>query len=58
MDKYVPKIAKEVGLRYRQVVERCLSGYFDDDVNEKVTYGDVTLFYKDAVESMSEIFVG
>jgi hypothetical protein len=58
LDKYVPKIVKEVGLRYQQVVQRCLSGYFDSDIEERATYSHVTLFYKDAVEPMSEIFVG
>jgi serine/threonine protein kinase len=58
LDKYVPKLVKEVGLRYQQVVQRCLGGYFDGDIDESATYRDVTSFYKEAVEPISEIFVG
>jgi hypothetical protein len=35
-----------------------LGGYFDGDKDESATYRDVTSFYKEAVEPISEIFVG
>jgi hypothetical protein len=56
--KYVPRICKEVGTRYYEVVERCLNGYFDDIDEENPMLGDVSVFYTAVVEPMSELFVG
>jgi hypothetical protein len=56
--KYVPRLSKEVGSKYCEVVERCLSGYFDAIDEEDPAPGDVPIFYKAVVEPMSELFVG
>jgi hypothetical protein len=58
LDKYVPRLNKEIGSGYRHVVERCLDGHFDTAFDNGAAPAEVSMFSRDAVEPLLELYFG
>jgi hypothetical protein len=58
LGKYVPRLNKEIGSEYRQVVELCLNGHFDTAFDNGAALAEVSVFSRDAVEPLLELYFG